>query len=81
MVDYLGWVATAVVVGSYFTSRPAAMRAVQMAGALLWMLYGVAIGATPVIVANVLVCAAATWTMLRTPPEPSRAASAEVDRI
>jgi hypothetical protein len=81
MVDYLGWLATALVVGSYFTSSRAAMRLVQMAGAVIWMLYGVAIGATPVIVSNILVCAAATWTMLRTPPEPSPAASADMDRI
>jgi uncharacterized protein with PQ loop repeat len=36
-----------------------------MFGALLWVGYGVLIGATPVIVANVLVFSAAAWTVLR----------------
>jgi len=36
-----------------------------MFGALLWMIYGVLIGATPVIVANVLVFSAAAWTTFR----------------
>jgi uncharacterized protein with PQ loop repeat len=44
------------------------LRAAQMSGALLWVLYGVLIKASPVIVANVLVFSAAAWTMLRTAP-------------
>jgi hypothetical protein len=64
----LGWSATAVFVGSYFFRRPSMLRAAQMLGALLWVLYGVLIKASPVIVANVLVFSAAAWTMLRTAP-------------
>jgi uncharacterized protein with PQ loop repeat len=36
-----------------------------MLGALLWITYGVLIGALPVIIANMLVFAAAAWTSLR----------------
>ena len=36
-----------------------------MFGAALWVLYGVLINASPVIVANVLVFSAAAWTMFR----------------
>jgi uncharacterized protein with PQ loop repeat len=36
-----------------------------MFGALLWIVYGLLINASPVIVANVLVFAAAAWTTLR----------------
>jgi hypothetical protein len=67
----LGWAATAVFVGSYFFKRPAALRAAQMAGAVLWIVYGVLIAATPVIAANVLVFSAAAWTLFApalTPP-------------
>lgn len=71
MAEYLGWAATAVFVSSYFMSRPETMRGVQVAGALIWMVYGAAIGATPVIVANVLVCAAAAWTMWRARAKPT----------
>jgi hypothetical protein len=66
MTDLLGWIATAVFVGSYFFKRPALLRAAQMSGAALWIVYGVMIGAVPVIVANGLVFAAAAWTLLRT---------------
>jgi hypothetical protein len=62
----LGWVATAVFVGSYF-APPAALRILQMIGAVLWVVYGVLIGAMPVIAANLLVFSAATWTLLRAP--------------
>jgi hypothetical protein len=64
-VEYLGWAATAVFVGSYFCLRPSLLRGVQMFGAALWVLYGVLINASPVIVANVLVFSAAAWTMFR----------------
>lgn len=63
----LGWIATGVVVSSYFFRRARAMRRVQMAGAGIWIAYGVAIGAPPVIAANVLVLAAAAWTTRQRP--------------
>jgi hypothetical protein len=67
-VEFLGWGATAVFVGSYFCLRPSVLRGVQMLGAALWVVYGVLISASPVIVANVLVFSAAAWTMFRKVP-------------
>jgi hypothetical protein len=64
-IELLGWGATAVFVGSYFFARPSLLRGVQMFGALLWVIYGVLINASPVIVANVLVFSAAAWTTFR----------------
>jgi hypothetical protein len=64
-IEMLGWTATCVFVGSYFFTRPSLLRSVQMFGALLWVIYGVLINASPVIVANVLVFSAAAWTTLR----------------
>ena len=74
MTDMLGWVATAVFVGSYFFKRPAWLRAAQMAGAALWIVYGALIGAIPVVVANGLVFAAAAWTLVQwnKSPAPTR---------
>ena len=69
-VEWLGWAATCVFVGSYFFKRPALLRAVQMFGALMWVTYGLLIGASPVIVANVLVFSAAAWTLLRRASTP-----------
>ena len=65
MTDGLGWSATAVFVASYFFRRPALLRGIQMLGSALWVLYGVLIGAKPVIAANVLVFGAAAWTLMR----------------
>ena len=62
MTEFLGWIATAVFVGSYFFKQPGALRAMQMSGAVLWIIYGVMINAIPVIAANALVFAAAAWT-------------------
>jgi hypothetical protein len=65
MIDGVGWMATGLFVGSYFFARPLALRSAQMLGALLWMIYGLLIGARPVVAANVLVIAAAAFTTIR----------------
>ena len=67
-VEYLGWAATAVFVGSYFCSGSDALKRLQMVGALMWAAYGFLIGASPVIGANLLVFAAAAWTLTRSRP-------------
>jgi hypothetical protein len=72
-IECLGWAATAVFVGSYFFGRPSQLRAVQMFGALLWVIYGVLISASPVIVANVLVFSAAAWTAFNKTSTPASA--------
>jgi hypothetical protein len=74
VVDALGWAATAVFVGSYFT-RPSLLTRVQMVGALMWVGYGLLKQAPPVVAANLLVFGAAAWTARRT----SRAAAASQD--
>ena len=63
MIEYLGWTATAVFVASYLCKRSEALKRVQMAGALIWIVYGVLIQATPVIAANALVFGAAGWAL------------------
>jgi hypothetical protein len=65
MTESLGWLATTVFVSSYFFRSAGALRAMQVMGAMLWIVYGVLIGASPVVVANVLVGGAACWTALR----------------
>jgi hypothetical protein len=61
----VGWVATAVFIASYFCARPDTLRRVQVAGALLWAVYGVLAHAPPVIVANILLVVVAIWTVKR----------------
>ena len=62
----VGWLATGVFVSSYFFDRSATIRRVQMAGAAVWLTYGVLLQSYPVIVSNVLVISAAAWTSPRT---------------
>jgi hypothetical protein len=73
--ECLGWAATCVFVASYFFAKPSRLRGFQMLGALLWVTYGVLIGALPVVIANLLVFAAAAFTALRKSPtlEPGSA--------
>jgi inner membrane protein len=59
MIEWVGWIATAVFAVSYFCRRPVAMRRVQALAATLWIVYGVTIKAPPVIVANLVVAAIA----------------------
>ena len=76
--EVLGWTATAVFVASYFFSRASLLRSLQMLGAALWILYGIWIAATPVIVANVLVFSAAAWTLTRTVPRARSKARVDI---
>lgn len=59
MIEWVGWIATAVFAVSYFCRRPAAMRRVQALAATLWIVYGITIKAPPVIVANLVVASIA----------------------
>jgi len=73
MADWLGWIATAMVVLSYFSRKAAILRRIQGLGACLWLTYGVLIHSNPVIVANIFVMAAAFGTSLRAPAaEPTK---------
>jgi hypothetical protein len=66
-VDWIGWLATAVFLVSYFTKGPQGLRRVQGVAAGLWALYGVLIHSLPVIVANVLVATVAVISSFRKP--------------
>jgi hypothetical protein len=79
-LDIIGWIATAIFSSSYFFRTPRALRRIQAAAALLWVVYGLAIGALPVVAANVIVAAAAIYSSLiesrhRAAPEPAPADS------
>ncbi len=63
-IEALGWVATAIFASSYLFRAPAALRRIQAAAACLWVAYGLAIHALPVVAANVIVAAAALVSSL-----------------
>jgi hypothetical protein len=64
-INILGWVATCVFAASYFFREASALRRIQAVAACLWIIYGVAIGAVPVVVANLIVAGAALYSSLR----------------
>jgi hypothetical protein len=71
--DLVGWAATALFAASYFCREPRALRLTQAAAALLWLAYGVALMALPVIVANVIVASLALWSAWSEPRAGARA--------
>jgi len=68
MLDWIGWVATAIFASSYFWKDPATLRRVQALAALLWVAYGFLLHAPPVVVANLIVASVAVGSsVLRKP--------------
>jgi hypothetical protein len=65
MTAALGWIATAAFSASYFARRAAALRGIQAAAACLWIAYGLEIRAFPVVAANLIVAAAALYSITR----------------
>jgi hypothetical protein len=63
-LELVGWAATALFAASYLCREPRTLRLVQGTAALLWIAYGIALHAAPVIVANVVVAALALWSSL-----------------
>ena len=60
-LDWIGWVATAAFASSYLCKGTNSLRRVQAGAATLWVIYGLIIHAFPVVVANVVVAAMATF--------------------
>jgi len=63
--DAVGWLATALFGASYFCKDPGALRRTQALAALVWIAYGVALKAAPVIAANAVVAGLALWSSSR----------------
>ena len=75
MLHWIGWVASAVFVSSYFCKQPATLRRVQGLAALMWVVYGAVIHALPVVAANLVVAGVAIWSSFARPTLlPRRAA-------
>jgi hypothetical protein len=65
--DLVGWAATATFATSYFCRDARTLRLIQAAAATMWLAYGIALNAAPVIVANVIVASLALWSARSTP--------------
>jgi hypothetical protein len=67
VVDAIGWLATAVFVVSYRFSDQRLLRRTQAMAAVLWIAYGLARHAMPVVIANLLVAGMAVYSSRRQP--------------
>ena len=67
-IAWFGWMATAVFTTSYFVAKTSTLKKIQAAAACLWIVYGVEMGSSPVIVANLIVVAAVLISLLRSRP-------------
>jgi hypothetical protein len=74
LTDWVGWLATAVFVLSYRFRDQRTLRWIQALAAVLWVGYGLARHAMPVVVANLLVAGMAVYSSLR--PDLSRVSDA-----
>ena len=76
MQEYIGWIATAIFSTSYFFRQASVLRWIQAAAALLWITYGISVGARPVVVANLIVAVAAVCSSVLTKRRSNREATA-----
>ena len=65
MLEWIGWIATAMFAASYLCKQPSRLRLVQALAALLWIGYGLLINALPVVVANAAVAVMAAYSAWR----------------
>ncbi|HUZ04782.1 MAG TPA: hypothetical protein VMU62_05450 [Acidobacteriaceae bacterium] len=64
-IAWFGWLATAVFATSYFVPRTSTLMKIQAAASCLWIIYGVKLGAIPIVVANLIVAGAALFSSFR----------------
>ena len=65
MIDVLGWIATAVVVGSFAIQDVRKLRIVNMSGSLLWMAYGFLKQDNPIIFVNLSIILMHTYWFIK----------------
>lgn len=63
-LDWLGWLASAIFITSYLFKQQRHLRMVQASAALVWIAYGWAIGATPILVSNCVVAVVAIGSIV-----------------
>jgi hypothetical protein len=65
MIDALGWVATAVVVGSFGIQDVRKLRIINMCGSVLWIAYGFLKQDNPVIFVNISIILMHTYWFIK----------------
>ena len=65
MIDVLGWIATAVVVGSFAIQDVRKLRIINMIGSMLWIAYGFLKQDNPIIFVNIRIILMHTYWFIK----------------
>jgi hypothetical protein len=65
MIETLGWIATAVVVGSFGIQDQRKLRIVNMSGSILWIGYGFLKQDNPIIFVNISIIVMHTYWFIK----------------
>ncbi len=65
MIDILGWIATAVVVGSFAIQDVRKLRMINMTGSMLWITYGFLKQDNPIIFVNISIILMHTYWFIK----------------
>ena len=65
MIDALGWIATAVVVGSFAIQDIRKLRIMNMIGSILWIAYGFLKQDNPIIFVNISIIIVHTYWFIK----------------
>jgi len=65
MIETLGWIATAVVVGSFGIQNQKKLRIVNMTGSILWLGYGFLKQDNPIIFVNISIIVMHTYWFIK----------------
>jgi hypothetical protein len=65
MIETLGWIATAVVVGSFGIQDQRKLRIVNMSGSVLWLGYGFLKQDNPIIFVNISIIVMHTYWFIK----------------
>jgi hypothetical protein len=65
MIDTLGWIATAVVVGSFGIQDVKKLRIINMSGSVLWIVYGFLKQDNPIIFVNMSIILMHTYWFIK----------------
>jgi hypothetical protein len=65
MIETLGWIATAVVVGSFGIQDQRKLRMVNMTGSILWLGYGFLKQDNPIIFVNISIIVMHTYWFIK----------------
>lgn len=54
MQELIGWIGTGITLSSYFAKDNKRLKLTQLVGSLVWLIYGILLHSTPIVVANSL---------------------------